>query len=463
MIDNKMPLWKKIIIVLCSLMIIAALILTGYVKRFVEYNLQGVPVSEFEYNSQEFEKLHIGNITYFNDEGLLDSMTSEGIKVTIGKTAWYYTTDIDFNNRYFGELLGILSYENDNVGDPNNGEQAQLWIFSPSESQYKNAYSAFVNDPSTEMKGTEDFKPYKALTTGPKVRFKGDSLEYGEGIYILANERIYCFKFTNDKIFEKFRKYNKDKQKEMAMEAFSKFDKRCKSIINNFDLASYPSYNKYKVLEQKQKEDRFNWQLIFCASIIILSILIFVLSLKKIGYKNRNARSFAIYCIICFILSVIGSIIGILLTKITDDYYAFENITGIIGCFVSSVVFCSIIGHFLTLKSNEEYENFWIIPKWVKKQFGLRKEFKKRLLAVIIFYPLFAVSPLPMGFMFFGLYIIPVSIIYLLAFIIYWIFAGRKIDSQQITKRNESTLYCRFCGKPIEEDSEYCPHCGKKL
>lgn len=463
MSDNKMPLWKKIIIVLCSLMIIAALILTGYVKRFVEYNIQGVPVSEFEYDFQDFEKLHIGNITRYDNDGLLDSMTSDGVKVTIGKTAWYYETDIDFTNKYFGELLCVLSYENNNDGDPNKGEQGQLWIFSPNEYQYRNAYNAFVNDPSTEMIGTDDFKPYKALTTGPRARFKGDSLEYGEAIYIIANERIYCFKFANDKIFEKYRKYDNKKQKEMANQTFSKFDKRCKSIINNFDLASYPSYNKYKELEQKQKEDRYKWQLIFCGSIIFLSILIFLLSLKKVGCENRNARRFAIYCIICFVLAVIGSILGILITKIDDNYHAFDNITGIIGCFVSSVVFCSIIGHFLTLRSNEEYENFWIIPEWVKKQFGLRKEFKKRLVAVILFYPLFTATPLPLGFVFFVLYIIPVTILYLLGYVIFWIVYGKKIDSQNALESIDNPLYCRFCGKPIEKGSSYCPHCGKKL
>lgn len=24
-------------------------------------------------------------------------------------------------------------------------------------------------------------------------------------------------------------------------------------------------------------------------------------------------------------------------------------------------------------------------------------------------------------------------------------------------------MYCRYCGKQVEDDSEFCPQCGKKL
>ena len=43
MSKNKLPLWKKIAIVLCSILITACLIATGNIKHIITYNIQGVP------------------------------------------------------------------------------------------------------------------------------------------------------------------------------------------------------------------------------------------------------------------------------------------------------------------------------------------------------------------------------------------------------------------------------------
>ena len=462
MSKNKLPLWKKIAIVLCSILITACLIATGNIKHIITYNIQGVPVSDFHISDSRIEKLHIANITGFNKDGLLNSMTEDGEKYTIGNSAWYLQDKVDFTEEHLGSLLSVLSYEDNISKSPHVGEKGQLWIFVPSEGQYDNFYNSFINDASNEVKATNDFKPYQAFTTGAKVKNNGKNIEFGEAIYIKANGRIYCFKFTNDKIFKKYRKLDKDKQKEMVIQISSKFDKRCKAIINNFDLASYPSYSKYKKLEQKQENDRFKWQFLLCGSIIILSVVIFALCLRRLGNDNRVAKRFAIYCILCFIVAIIASVIGII-SGFYDEYHDHDIIECSIGFFIPSIVFCSIIGRFLTIKSNEEYETYWIIPNWVKKQFGLRKEFKKRLVAVILFYPLFTATPLPLGFVFFVLYIIPVTILYLLGYVIFWIVYGKKIDSQNALESIDNPLYCRFCGKPIEKGSSYCPHCGKKL
>lgn len=462
MTTGRMPLWRKIVITLCFLIIIATLILVGQTKNVIQYNINGVPVEEFEYNSETFKELHIGNISYYNKDGLLDSMTSDGIKVTIGNTAWYYegADDLEYKREDFGNLLCVLSYENDIAEDPNNGEQAELWIFSPTEAQYNTTYRAMEFGASPKLKEIDDFKPHRALSSGPMARLKGDSVEYGERIYIFGNDRIYCFSFTNAKIFGKYRKVEKEKKEKKSMEAFTKFNKRCLSVIKNFDLNSYPSYNKYEYLKQKESNERVHFKLILYLFTIILSILIYILSIHKLGGANKQAKGLTIYCIVCFAFGIIGTIFA-LINGVPNEY-KYESLIWISCAFVPSVILDSTIVRFLSTKSCEVYEKSWIIPYWVINTFGLRKGYKKRLLMALLFYPLFYVVPLPMGIFFFGFYIIPITVFYLLAYSVYWIIFGKNVNSNRVLESSNTQLFCRYCGKPLYKDSEYCPYCGKK-
>lgn len=50
-----------------------------------------------------------------------------------------------------------------------------------------------------------------------------------------------------------------------------------------------------------------------------------------------------------------------------------------------------------------------------------------------------------------------------IVWIVLWLKAGKKIDKKPIVSEDKARLYCRYCGKLIDADSEYCRYCGKKL
>ena len=154
------------------------------------------------------------------------------------------------------------------------------------------------------------------------------------------------------------------------------------------------------------------------------------------------------------------------------------------ACMVLSIVaigvglLYTIMMAFLSYRSNENYNKEYLIPSWVINTFNIRSVVGKRLLLVVLFFPLFYLFPIPIFGSYILFYILPVSVIVLIILGLKWIVDGRKVQVPSVTKSavanptvtnpsliNKDTpkMYCRHCGKKIDADSGFCRYCGKKI
>lgn len=219
-------------------------------------------------------------------------------------------------------------------------------------------------------------------------------------------------------------------------------------------------HHRYTELSQKEDEERKNTTYILYPTMLFCGVCIYLLSFRKVERKNRQAYTLMVYCVICEILSIIIASIPFALDE--------NTINGSYGLwallFFPSVLINPIIMAYLSKRSIEEKQDHLLIPLWLTKTNIVNSELSKRLFLAFIAYPLFYLVPIPFGSIYvFILYIIPMSFIFAINYIIIWIAKGRKIDKTSECHQQKTMIYCRFCGKLIDADSDYCRYCGKKL
>lgn len=230
----------------------------------------------------------------------------------------------------------------------------------------------------------------------------------------------------------------------------------------------YPSlkekYDTYQKLSTKERKERESTTYFAYTTVLLGGILVYLFSFRKIGHNNTNARKLAYYNVVCEIISLLVASATLILDKGPINGGAYDAWALLL---LPSFVINPIMLSYMSSKSKEDYHQYYLIPKWFTRTFRLSSDFKKRLLMVFLFYPLFYIVPLPYGgVVFFGYYIIPVSIICIILYGIFWIAKGRKNDKRLqivVQEKTKAQIYCRYCGKLIEADSDYCRYCGNKL
>lgn len=223
-------------------------------------------------------------------------------------------------------------------------------------------------------------------------------------------------------------------------------------------------YQKYTELSTKEYNERMDLNDKLHHAILICGLFVCLLSHRKTENANRQAKYLTIYNVVCEVLCLaIAFVIPMIqynLKRYYDDYY-YTLATCSIFLFISLVA-NSIMISYLSKKSKEN-ESYVLIPNWLKKPNYINSELSKRLFLILVSYPLFYLVPLPYGGIFvFTFYIIPMALVFAIVNLVIWIFRGRKID-KALRPKQKAMIYCRFCGKLIDADSDYCCHCGKKL
>lgn len=230
------------------------------------------------------------------------------------------------------------------------------------------------------------------------------------------------------------------------------------------------------VLDLYKLEGDFG-HLLLCFSILIAGLLLVLFEMKRFGNKNLKARRLLIYTVICSSLFFVTNVI--LYLSEDDGQWVDDIVEAFVGIdlgdaefwsmnflhfYCIQVVFCSAFVSFLNRRSNEEYFDTYLIPDWFVEKLELNNTTKKRLVLVFLFYPLFYVVPLPIvGYAILVFYFLPIILICAFIYVILWIRKGKEIDDKLSSKTNNAQMYCRHCGKRIDEDSAYCRYCGKKL
>ena len=466
-VTETLSMWRKILIAILSLLIIVCAILIGNIRHIIRYD------SDFKdkygyYLSEKWSKgqSHIGNISQFDSRGYkLDDNW-----VNIGNRYWYSNDleDID-SNKEFGELIRLYSYSINDSSDPHYGETASLWIYDISkkclelgmdrEAFYKYMLKKCTHDSTSIWKSSIISRPFLALTTDPRIEVsikeENPPLIYRENFIIFANNRVYCFNFANDKA------------KQISPKNDALFDKRCKSVIGDTDFMSYTQWEKdyyeYKELSEKEDYERELWSCILYGIVFTCCICIFVLNIRKIGKINKQARLLVFYVIVCLAIGLIVMAIGAFDSPCKND-----TLGWLVFVFFPSFVICMQMITFLSKKSREAYNTYYLIPDVAKKYLNINTEYKKRLSLLLMFYPLFFIVPIPViGLMVFVCYILPLAFLILIYLrtrkAIIWLKEGKKLDSKPNIQSEKARIYCRHCGKLIDADSDYCRYCGKKL
>ena len=414
MSNTEIPMWRKVTIAICSLIIIVCLVLLGKIESIVHYDYNYV--GKWDYHNIS----HIGNISKYDSRGYkLDDYW-----VNIGNHHWYSQKLEDKNgNDDFGELIKLYSYAIVDSENRYNGEEASIWIY----------------DIITLEAGA-----------GAQISQEGE-VTYFDNYIILGNERVYNINFTN-------RKWNM-----RGFESYAHFHKRCISIIKDIDLVSYykweKDYNRYQNLSVKEKEERLLWESILYMILLVSGLCVFSLASKRLGKKNSHARNLALYNITCMALGLLIYGAMAIANPNWDGTLAF-----VLFGFLPSVLISSLIERFLAKKSHQDYHSYYLIPKWLSINLHITNEFRKRLLMIFLIYPFFFILPVPVVDMFFlAFYILPVLLILGIIWIVLWTIEGKKMDAILKVQNDKAQLYCRHCGKLIDADSDYCRYCGKKI
>ena len=293
-----MPMWRKVTIAICSLVIIVCLILLGNIDNIICYDYYYVDTWDYH------NKSHIGNISQHDSRGYnLDDNW-----VNIGNHYWYSNDIEDVNSdKDLGDLIRLYSYSINKSSDPHYGETASLWIYDITQkclqlgmsrdAFYQKICNEYTRDSKSFWEEDDSFLPFLALSIRPftGISRDNDSVEHIGHFIIFANDRVYSFNFRNDK------------WKKIGPEYDELFHKRCLSIIKDIDFLSYnqweKDYNRYKDLSAKEKDQRELWGIILYVILLVSGLCIFYLISKDLGRKNSHARNLAIYTIICMALS----------------------------------------------------------------------------------------------------------------------------------------------------------------
>ncbi len=206
------------------------------------------------------------------------------------------------------------------------------------------------------------------------------------------------------------------------------------------------------------------WLIVLYIIVILCCIALFLLNIEDIGKNNKQARVLTFYVIGCYVTGVISMTIGALAYPQKSD-----TLGWLVGVFFPFVAICCLMARYLATKSNTSYYLSYLIPKWTIQTFSIDSEFKKRLLLIVLFYPLFTLVPLPVaGLLVLVYYILPVIVllfaIWGFVWIIAWLKAGKALDLKIETEQTDKAcIFCKHCGKQIDAGSVFCRYCGKSL
>lgn len=443
---------RKSLTAILLLMMIASTIVIGNIQKIICYDY-------FDVGSWD-DSCHIGNISWMYKEKCLPENW-----VNIHNRFWYSNDlkDVD-SNPELGDLIRLYSYKIEDSDNPYYGETASLWIYDISEKMktlemskdvfYNYIYDKYSKETASQWTSTDDFKPFLALCTRPVIVIKTKGSVCKESFMIFANYRIYNFHFSNAKFSLK------------GSNDFENFHNRCKKIIDEVDLKSYNQWEKdweeYKELSEKEYDERKLWYCISYGIVFICCICIILLNIKTIGEENNQARLLMFYVVACLMVGLF--FMAIKAFECFGSYLEDYCLKMLVLVFFPSFVIYMILITFLSKKTKETYDTFYLIPNVATRYLDINTGFKKRLALLLIFYPLFYIVPIPVGgLIVFVLYIIPMVICFGIIKTITWVWKGNKLETKQNNGSDKARLYCRHCGKLVDADSNYCRYCGKKL
>jgi hypothetical protein len=393
--DN-MPIWRKVLIAICSLLIIACLILVGNIKSIItnEESERNTLTAVFEANKILRP--------FLESYELSEQEYEEFIKVNKALISKH-----GYDPKYIHEL-----YNNKRFIDVFGSDVFHSIIKEYGENSYeyrcKMLHNKVVSDAFNYF-----YSPFNPNGTRDNRKGLGTDWEEYNHMSIPAKENY---------------------------------------IRSDFQ-------HKYEIIVEKEKKQRKTLESILFMIIIASGLGIFFLVSARIGKQNSHARCLTIYSIVCVALNII--IYGVMaIININSD----ETLSFVLIDFLPSTVVLSVTERFLAKKSYQDYQSYYLIPKWLSDSFNLTNEFRKRLLMIFLIYPFFFVVPLPViGMFFLVFYILPVLLILGIIWIVLWVREGKMMDSKPQVQNDKARLYCRHCGKLIDADSDYCRYCGKKL
>ena len=303
----------------------------------------------------------------------------------------------------------------------------------------------------------EQQREFKERNRDKLEKYGNDPIEYGRATEILYLNGLYINTYGKEAYNESVYKYGDDAY------FYREAQLRKRSYAQLYPIWE-EEYCKYRKLSQEEDHKRGKAYIILYSITLICGLGIYFSSYRKIGRKKLQVYRLAAYCVLCEVLSIIIASLALGLNE--------ETINGSYGLwallFFPSVITIPAILTYLYRRTNRTGEQGHIlIPQWLEKTNVVNSELSKRLFLVFISYPLFYLVPIPYGGIFvFIFYIIPMAIIFAIINILLWIAKGRKMDKKlQALKYDNSKdrIYCRFCGKLIDADSDYCRYCGKEL
>jgi len=168
----------------------------------------------------------------------------------------------------------------------------------------------------------------------------------------------------------------------------------------------------------------------------LLSAFLYAFSSRTIGKANIKARRFCYATSLFFVILMIVAYIGVkTYPRIELLPYPEERLfLSYLGAFLPSVLVYSILISFLSKKTNETFNDYYLIPLWMIKTYHLKTNLRKRLFMVFIIYPLFALTIIPVFglgvIMFYSAILLILLLLTWICSITMWIIEGRKIDKQ---------------------------------
>ena len=170
--------------------------------------------------------------------------------------------------------------------------------------------------------------------------------------------------------------------------------------------------------------------------VLLLSAFLYAFSSRTIGKANIKARRFCYATSLFFVILMIVAYIGVkTYPRIELLPYPEERLfLSYLGAFLPSVLVYSILISFLSKKTNETFNDYYLIPLWMIKTYHLKTNLRKRLFMVFIIYPLFALTIIPVFglgvIMFYSAILLILLLLTWICSITMWIIEGRKIDKQ---------------------------------
>ncbi len=389
-------MWRKVLIILCSLLIIACLILIGNINSIItneesarntltavfEANKLLRPFLEFEdLNEQEQERFMKLNKTLLSEHGY-DPVFCQKL----------------YNNKRFIDIFG------------------------------KDAFYSSIN------------------------KFGNDAYDYRcEILHIKVVLDAFSY------LYSPYKKNGfRDNAKGLGSE-WEKYNQMSISSKENFIRSDFQE--RFERIVEKENYRRKLLGNILFSIVLVSGLSIFCLIARKTGKKNIHARNMALYIIICLILGFLIYSFMAIDNPAKGDTFAFVAFV-----FLPSVVVLSMMEVFLSRKSHQDYNDYYLIPEWLLNNLNISNEFRKRLLMVFLIYPFFFIVPLPIvGMLFLVCYILPVLLILGIIRGVMWIKEGKRMDATPQAQNDKARLYCRHCGKLIDADSDFCRYCGNKL